>query len=230
MLQDRLSSPGIAPTDMARGLLLYERDTAVLANIASTGMEFDQIPFKQVRASPECLNTILNSAQYSMVLSNLAFDWVDAGQFIGLLEHLLRAQGEFWFSCYGSLTAAHTRSILAEIDQFAHFNAFYDVQDIGDALSGAGFKEVVLESTLLKLEYHSVDVLLADAYRVYGENTHVQRRTNLTPPGVLKQFKARVEQIIEAEGMYTEQVEMLIAHGRKGAVLELHGAIPVRQG
>jgi hypothetical protein len=214
----------------SKGLLLYQRDVEFLAGFTGAVSAFDQVPFGMIQQSPEKLMAMLPAEQYSVLLSNLAFDWVDAGLFIRLLDYLLEPEGEFWFSCYGSLTAGSTRSILSKIDNYAHFNAFYDLQDIGDALLGAGFKDVVLESSVINLEYDSVTALLADTERVYGVNIHPERRSGLTPVSVLNEFKARVEEIIKAEGKFTEQVEILVAHGRKSTVSGLNGVIPVRQG
>ena len=214
----------------SKGLLLYQRDVECLAGYSGVVSAFDQVPFSMIQQSPEKLMAMLPAEPYSVLLSNLAFDWVEAGLFIQLLDYLLVPEGEFWFSCYGSLTATNTRSILSKLDNYAHFNAFYDLQDIGDALLGAGFKNVVLESSMINLEYDSVTALLADAERVYGVNTHPERRSGLTPARVLDQFKARVAEIIESGGKFTEQVEILVAHGSKPTVPGLNGVIPVRQG
>ncbi len=212
----------------SKGLLLYQRDVECLAGVTGSVSAFDQVPFSMIQKSPEKLMAMLPAEQYSILLSNLAFNWVEAGLFIRLMDYLLEPEGEFWFSCYGSLTAGGTRSILSKIDNYPHFNVFYDLQDIGDALLGTGFKDVVLESSVINLEYDSVAALLADAERIYGVNTHPERRSGLTPVGVLDEFKARVGAAIASEGKFTEQVEILIAHGKKPTMSGLNGVIPVR--
>jgi malonyl-CoA O-methyltransferase len=223
--------PGASPDhENSRVMALYERETGLSRGMVEQGLMIDQVPFDMIEAGPEQLMSMLAASQYSHIVCNLAFDWVDAGVFIRLLDHLLKPDGEFWFSCYGPLTANSTRSILSDIDQYAHFNEYYDVRDVGDALLGAGFKAVVLESSMTNLEYDSADALLADAVRVFGVNTLPDRRKGLMSGGVLHEFKKRVETKIQSNGRFTEQVEMLIAHGKKPDVPALSGVIPVRQG
>ena len=210
-------------------LLLYERDVSLADGIQRWFSSIDQVPFKAIREKPGQLESMLAAEQYTLLLSNLAFDWVDAGEFIALMDYLLLAEGQFWFSCYGPQTAANTRGVLSELDQYAHFNDYYDIEDIGDALLGAGFKEVVLESSVVNIEYHSVGALLADATRVFGVNSNTDKRTSMTPKRVLREFKQRVQEMIDSEGVFSEQVEVLIAHGKKANVPRLGGVIPVRQ-
>jgi len=230
-LLQRIEKPDEAQgQEKPRFMSLYERDTGLSRELVEQGLMIDQVPFNMIEVGPEQLTSMLATSQYSHLISNLAFDWVDAGAFIGLIDYLLKPDGEFWFSCYGPQTANSTRLILSDIDQYTHFNEFYDLRDVGDALLGAGFKAVVLESFVTNLEYDSVDALLADAVRVFGVNTHPGRRKGLMPGGVLGEFRKRVEKEIQANGKFTEQVEILIAHGKKPSVPNLSGVIPVRQG
>ncbi|MCP4011461.1 MAG: hypothetical protein GY726_18335 [Proteobacteria bacterium] len=230
MLLERVEQAKIVKVGKSsREMLLYERNTGLYAGSEGYASLIDQVPFSMIRNAPEQLRTMLAREQYSLLLSNLAFDWVDAGGFIRLVEYLLKPDGVFWISSYGPQTAANTRLILSKIDDYVHFNAFYDLQEIGDALLGAGFRDVVLESSLLNLEYDSVDALLADAVRVFGVNANPQKRKSLTPKRVLGEFRKQVEAVIEAEGVFSEQVEILIAHGKKAGVPGIRGSIPVRQ-
>ena len=213
-----------------RGLLLYEPRAETLLELAHCGVQFDQVPVEMIEQAPSRLMSILPGDKYTLILSNLAFDWVDAGQYIQVLDHLLKPEGVFWFSAYGPETASRTRSFFAQSDQYPHFNEFYDLHDSGDALLGSGFRDVVLDSSLMKLEYSSVDVLLADAQRVFGVNMNPGRRKTLTPPGVLNAFKKSVADSIGRDGKFSEQLELLVAHGRKAQVPGIRGRIPVREG
>lgn len=220
---DRLVAP-----DVAKALLLYERNVRAAECLGSVAQDVDQVPFDMLSTSPANLMAMLPSEQYDVVISNLAFDWLDAGGFIRLLHYLLRPDGMFWFSCYGPLTALRARAVLADIDSCPHFNDFYDLRDVGDALLGAGFKDVVLESSILNLEYDSVDAVLADAVRAFGVNLHPERRNVITPVRVLDAFKAEVEREVRLNGKFVEQVEILIAHGKKPRIAGMTGVIPVR--
>jgi hypothetical protein len=213
-----------------RVMHLYCRGNEVSVSSPRVFEQIDQLPFRQIDTSIPRTMSMLPFGQYDVVYSNLVFDWLNAGEFIRMQDYLLAPEGTFWFSCFGPLTAIRSRSILSEIDLIPRFNEFYEMRDIGDALLGAGFKDVVLESTITTLEYDSVEAVMADAIRVFGVNAHPDRHRNMTHPRVLKQFKLRLKEEIRANGKFTEQLEILVAHGRKSSVSMTGGTIPVRQG
>ncbi len=212
-----------------RGMCLHEQNNVLLSSLIDTNLSIDQTPFMD-GLSEDVLNGHLSPLeQYDFVVSNLAFDWIDAGNFIRISQGLLKPNGLLWFSAYGASTASNTVSILNELDGCTtHFNVFYTMQDIGDALLGTGYKEVVLDSTKVNLEYASVEALLADAVRIMGCHCADQPRKGLSSHEKLRAFKARVNEIIEVEGKYVEQVEILTARARNTAEVNL-GVIPVRQ-
>jgi hypothetical protein len=229
ILQRMLDSTAVQSQNIERALHLYSRGNETSSLLHDAVECIDQLPFKRIQTSITRTMAMLPAKQYDIVFSNLVFDWLNAGAFIRMQDYLLKPEGMFWFSCYGPSTALRSRSIMSEIDTFPHFNEFYDLRDVGDALLGAGFKDVVLESSITHLEYDSVNAVMADAVRVFGVNAHPQRRKSMAPSGVLKQFKLRIEEEIRSEGKFTEQVEILIAHGKKSSTPGMGGAIPVRQ-
>jgi len=230
ILLDNLRDDNAANNQTRKGLLLYEQQNDSLEVFSKDTVLWDQIPFTALLDDPDGVNQLLPADDYSLLLSNLAFDWVDAGRFIGNVKDLLGAHGRFWFTAFGAGTAITSRGILAEIDSYVHFNDFYEMQEIGDALLGAGFKDVSVVSSSYTLEYSHVDVLLADAYRIFAINTNEKRRHNLGGRGVLEAFKARVGDIIAGQGVYAEQVEIVVAHGRKASADENGSTIAVRMG
>lgn len=207
----------LAPTseEAVKGVLLFEQANNFVSALKFNGVEFDQIPFPVSALRASQLEKMLQPAGYQILLSNLALDWLDAATFIQRVQKLLAPQGVCWFSAYGRDTAMQSSSILATLDSTPHFNAFYNLQDIGDALLGAGFKDVVVESNSYKLEYVEADALLADAVKVFGVNLHPDKRKTLSPKGLRRKFIAEVDEIIRVEGKYVEEVEILIAYARK---------------
>ena len=212
----------------AKALLLYEKTPEMLATLSGGQIEWDQIPFYAAMNNQVKVPSGIPTHEYAILLSNLAFDWLDAGLFIRQLSDLLAADGVFCFTSFGAGTALNSRTILAELDDYAHFNDFYELQDIGDALLGAGFKDVSLSSSFINLEYTSLDVLLADARRIFGVNLNPKQRKTLGGRGVFEAFKERVRKIICEQGVFTEQLEIVVAHGRKAELADFGGVIPVR--
>lgn len=166
---------------------------------------------------------MLPANEYQILLSNLAFNWLDPANFIPLMRQLLVPAGVCYFSAYGPQTASHSRALLANLDRHPHFNDYYALQDIGDALSDAGFQEIVVETYSFELEYQAVDALLKDAVKVFGVNLHPDRRKSLSPKDLLHEFGRQIEQIILEEGKFIETVEVLLAHARTPPA----GQIPV---
>ena len=214
----------------SKGLLFYEHDVKAIKVFSDSTLIWDQIPFAASSARmPEAPSGVAAGA-YEVLISNLAFDWLDAGLFIAQISDLLAEKGVFWFTAYGAGTAITSRAILSELDQYAHFNDFYEMQEIGDALAGAGFKEVSLSTNVYTLEYTSVEVLMADAYRLFGANQNKQRRRGLGGRTVLKAFKDKVAAEIKEKGVFSEKIELVVAYGRKAALQECGSTIPVKVG
>lgn len=207
-----------------KGLLLYSQMPDLLRDTDNLKLIFDQIPFTAALMPQKHLKAMLPVKQYQILLSNLAFDWVDAGQFIHLMQGLLAPEGSCWFSAYGPQTAARSRAVLAKLDHAPHFNTFYTLQEIGDALLGVGFREVVVESKCFTLEYSSVEVLMADANKIFGANLHPRQRKTLSSKRLLNSFSAHVEQVIQNKGKYVETVEIIVAHAKAPVVTQI---IPV---
>ena len=200
----------------AKGVLLYERNPACIEKLLQLDISFDQIPFTAAMLEPIVGDAMPRN--YSLLLSNLAFDSVDPGLFIQSMDRLLISNGRFSFSAFGPQTMRNARTILSGLSKAAHFNDFYELQDIGDALLGAGFKDVVVDSTILNIEYDSSDRLFKDAACVFGANQHPDRCRSLTPKGIKQGFVRGVNEQIKEQGKFSDQVEILIAHGRKPEV------------
>ncbi len=230
LLLDALIGPASAPlSENTNALCLYERDDESIQKYQQQGGIWSQIPFSESFNQDEH-HSVLTPSTYDLIVSNLAIDWLDAGAFIAQLQSLLSPEGEFRFTSLGSATAVNSRSLLSELDPYPHFNEFYEMQDIGDALLGAGFKDVSLLTHRYTLEYGNVDVLLADAYRLFGVNSHPKRRRNLGGRKVLQAFKAAVTAQINEQGLFREQIEIVVAYGKKAAIPVMGGEIPVRVG
>ena len=198
-----------------KGVLLFEQTIDFLLEFGKPVPEFDQIPFTAYSRGQTDLAAQLPANEYQILLSNLAFDWVDPANVVHLISKLLAPAGMCWFSAFGPQTARHSKEVLATFDRYPHFNDFYALQDIGDALSSAGFQQIVVESSTFELEYKTVDALLEDAVKIFGINLHRQRRKTLSAKGLLSKFTACIEQIIQDEGKFTETVEVLLVHARK---------------
>lgn len=209
-----------------KGLLLYEQGPRFLIELINQQLTFDQVPLSSL-LNKQLVNSLPN-AQYDTVVSNLAFDWVNETDFIGQLQNNLIEEGVFWFSAYGPRTMEKTQSLLSSIEPSPHFNDFYDLKDIGDALAGAGFKDVIVDSTIINLEYESADRLICDAKQVFGLNMHPKRTRKLTAKITLNRFIEIVEQKIKSETKYQDQVEILIAHGLKKSNSMVRVDIPIQ--
>jgi len=216
--------------DTQRGMILFERDTKAISSYAVDSLQWDQIPFTVSTGLSIAQVAQVGVHRYDVLLSNLAFDWVDAGGFIQLLHSLLSDSGRFWFSCFGAGTANTTRSILAGLDSRAHFNDFFELQDVGDALFSAGFKDVSVSSTVFKLEYTDFAVLMADAHGIFGLNMNSQAQPVVYDRVTYRAFRARVEAEIQEQGVFTEHIEIMVAHGNKAPMTGQAAEIPVRLG
>lgn len=119
-----------------------------------------------------------------VVTSSLAMHWID--DVPGLLRdvaHALTPDGLFIFATLGADTLEELRRAWATHDPtHVHVHPFPDMHDIGDQLSRAGFRDVVMDAERVTLTYESARRLLAELRNLDGGNVAHERLRGLLSP------------------------------------------------
>jgi malonyl-CoA O-methyltransferase len=136
----------------------------------------------------------LADASVDLVFSNLMLQWcqpLDAA----LLEarRVLRPEGFFAFSTFGTQTLHELRSAWARADHYNHVNHFPDVQEIGDALLRAGLTEPVLDVDHIEMDYADALALMRDLKAIGAHNVTAGRPRSLAGRARLRHMQQAYE-------------------------------------
>ena len=138
-----------------------------------------------------------------LVFANLALQWCDPRQSFAEIQRVLRPDGLLMFTTLGPDTLHELRQSWAAVDDYPHVNMFYDMHDIGEAMTAAGLADAVLDTNRYTLTYQSAMALMKDLKVLGASNVNSERRRGLTGKKALdivaktyEQF--RVEQYLPA--------------------------------
>ncbi len=213
--------------DAERRLLLAGVRTNVL--YTSLGQHFYDIDQKTMQAvtTKDDWPQQIAEQHYSHIASSHMLDWLTPEAVLPPLIEKLEPNGHLVFSFFGSKTALQLQECLQAVDTCPHFNAFYDLAQIGDYAAGQGLANVVVESEVVNLQYTSVEKCLADARELDGSNVHPERRNGLTPKGVRQAVHDTLQSCIEQEGELNIEVELCFGMGLKKDASSVKVGIPI---
>lgn len=132
------------------------------------------------RVCAEAARLPLQSASIDLVYSNLMLQWCEpVDEVLAEVRRVLRPEGFFAFSSFGTDTLKELRGAWAEVDTYNHVNRFLDVREVGDALMRAGLKEPVLDVDRTQLTYADGVSLMRDLKALGAHNATAGRPRSL---------------------------------------------------
>ena len=134
-------------------------------------------------------NTGLDDNVADLVIANLAttrFTTPDA--FLAEAFRILKPDGVFLFATLGPDSLRELRDAWAAVDDTPHVADFIDMHDFGDALGRTGFREPVLDTERLQIQYDAVDHFWRDLSASGARNCLDGRRRGLTGRARFTQF------------------------------------------
>lgn len=121
------------------------------------------------------------------LLSNVALQWcqpIDGA--LNELHQALKADGTLIFSTFGSKTLCELKNAWANVDDFPHVNAFYNVSQLEKALQQAGFNNFEIKVEQYLPCYESVLDLMRELKHIGAHNVNSARRKHLTTKTALQ--------------------------------------------
>lgn len=117
-----------------------------------------------------------------LIHSNLCLQWVeDLPTVLNGFRRVLKPGGMLLFSTFGPMTLYELRMSFAQADDEApHVSPFADIQQWGDALVAAGFRNPVLDRDLIIEKHPSFQALLRSLKTIGATNAMSERRRSLT--------------------------------------------------
>lgn len=208
-LLERLAPFGFAPRALldlgagtgrvTRQLKQRYRGALVIALDLSPGMlrvaARHQRPWRRfARVCGDALRLPLASASLDLVFSNLMLQWcepLDAA--LAEVRRVLKPEGFFAFSTFGSDTLHELRSAWSAVDAYSHVNHFPDVQEVGAALLRAGLAEPVLDVDRIEVGYPRALELMHDLKAIGAHNVTAGRPRALGGRARLARLEAAYE-------------------------------------
>lgn len=116
-----------------------------------------------------------------LVFSNLALQWsYDLPAVFGEFRRIMKEDAMLVFTCFGPDTLYELKQAWRAVDDLPHVNDYPDMHDIGDELLAAGFREPVMDTERLTLEYPDVMSLMRELKGLGAHNVASQRLHGLT--------------------------------------------------
>ena len=123
----------------------------------------------------------LAARSVDLVFSNLALQWsYDLPAIFREFRRVMKAQAMLVFTSFGPDTLHELKQAWRAVDDMPHVNDFPDMHDIGDELLAAGFREPVMDTERLTLEYPDVMALMRELKSLGEQNSASRRLRGLT--------------------------------------------------
>jgi malonyl-CoA O-methyltransferase len=127
-----------------------------------------------------------------LLFSSLCLQWVaDLPHALAGFRRVLRPGGLLLFSTFGPGTLAELRDAFAQADAGDPITPFAQIQQVGDALQAAGFRDPVLHRDRFTLTYPDVPALMRELRALGAHNARADRRRSLMG-------KARMQRVFDA--------------------------------
>jgi malonyl-CoA O-methyltransferase len=122
----------------------------------------------------------LPTGSVDLVFCNQVLPWCyDSERVLAEFRRVLRPGGLAHFSTLGPDTLIELRRAFARLDDDIHVHYFFDMHDIGDAMTRAGLAEPVMDADRLTLTYADVRSLMRDLKAAGSTNVARARRRGL---------------------------------------------------
>lgn len=104
----------------------------------------------------------LAARSVDLVTANLSMFWAPPEALFAEIRRVLRPGGMFLFTGFGRESLGQLAATLPDLDSRIRFPLFPDLLETGDALTAAGFREPVMDSDRITLQYPGLDALMTE--------------------------------------------------------------------
>ncbi|GAB4194682.1 MAG: malonyl-ACP O-methyltransferase BioC [Wenzhouxiangellaceae bacterium] len=143
----------------------------------------------------------LAPASVDLLVCNLALQWHnDVAGVFNRWRRVLRPGGLLIFATFGPRTLEELRAAWAVVDQQPHVSPFPDLQQLGDWLQAAGYRDPMMSGELITATYGEVMALLRELKALGAHNAHSDRNRQLTGKSALQRMQQAYQSMSTADG------------------------------
>jgi malonyl-CoA O-methyltransferase len=144
-----------------------------------------------------------------LIFSNLALQWsYDLAAVFGEFRRIMKADAMLVFTCFGPDTLHELKQAWRAVDDRPHVNDHPDMHDVGDVLLAAGFRDPVMDTERLTLEYPDVMSLMRELKGIGAHNVASERKHALTGKTRLNNMMKAYEPF-RRDGLYPASYEVI---------------------
>lgn len=220
-LLDRLSL--LAPPDGAwldlgcgEGYLWRRLQARQAGREVVAGLDLAPLPGKMLIAGDAHQMPFAPDA-FGFVVSNLMLPWCDPGALFREVRRVTRPGGAFLFSTFGPGTLEELRQAWSAVDDLPHVHPMVDMHDLGDALLHSGFRDPVMDTERLTVEYAGLDRLFDDLRHSGFTYIAGGRRPTLTGKKRFSDFRGKYEALADESGRFPVTFEVVYGYARTPA-------------
>ncbi|MED5509868.1 MAG: malonyl-ACP O-methyltransferase BioC [Pseudomonadota bacterium] len=217
--QARLFAMDIAPDMLQQARKRYRQDLGLKRWLPGSSQKL-QLLAGDAESIPLADNSV------DLVFANLALQWCEPSVSFTEIQRVLRPDGLLLFSSLGPDTLTELRQAWAAVDTYPHVNVFYDMHDVGDAMTSSGLADCVLDVEPYVLTYPTPMAMMRDLKMLGARNVNEGRRRGLTGKQLMRQVIAECEKF-RIEGLIPASYEVVYGHGWK---LQQAGQRPAADG
>ena len=154
---------------------------AMLAKTAETGSESHHSAGEIGLVCADMHSLPLAARSADLIFSNLALQWsYDLPAVFSEFRRIMKADAMLVFTCFGPDTLSELKQAWRAVDDRPHVNDHPDMHDVGDVLLAAGFRDPVMDTERLTLEYPDVMSLMRELKGIGAHNVASERKHGLT--------------------------------------------------
>jgi malonyl-CoA O-methyltransferase len=178
VLKKRWPKAGVVAMDLAVPMLqLVPEQTRFWRPIKRVCGDAMQLPFKD--------------ASFDLVFSSLCLQWAESlPQALKEIRRVLKPGGLLVFTTFGPDTLIELREAYLAIGQTPPLSPFAAIQQVGDALQGAGFARPVLDRDTYTLDYPDLRALMRELQAIGATDARPQRPRGLSSKARWKALQA----------------------------------------
>lgn len=146
---------------------------------------------------------------FQQIYSNLALQWChDLSAVFNDSRRMLCRSGQLVFATFGAETLRELKQAWAWVDDFAHVNHFYSVEQISEFLQAAGLAVTAIDKVVYQRPYSSVLDLMHELKGVGAHNVAIAKNQQVTSRRQIQKMISHYP-IDNSEGFITASYEVI---------------------